>query len=168
MSKTPSQVSVKSVGQESDVSIAGVVDESIEFPTLEKLPHGILRIHLDQVTRLNSMGLRSWILWMKTIPKQMLIEFHGCARGVVDQMSILDGFLPLSARVQSFQLPYRCSQCEHEELVLAVRERDFMEATSDFKEKVLLPETRSCPQCKGTMEWDIIPERYFSFLRRRR
>lgn len=150
------------------VTISGPVDENTEFPDLSKAARGVLRLELNAVTRLNSMGLKGWIAWMKSIPKNLQVEFSLCPRAVVDQMGILNGFLPMQATVVSFLVPYHCHKCGHETDVIAIREQDYLEANTDFREKVLLSAERPCPECGSQMDWDIVPQKYFSFMRRRR
>ncbi len=166
--KYQSQFKVFSGDTECSVHIEGPINENTIFSQIDLQGAKILILDLEHVRSLNSMGLRNWMLWIRSLKSRSQTFFRNCPRVVVDQMNILQGFLPMGAVVESFFVPYWCSSCEHEENHLATRGRDFMEGTVDTPEGLTLTETRPCPVCSGQMEWDIIPLKYFAFLKYRK
>jgi anti-anti-sigma regulatory factor len=162
------QMIVESQNQTLKVSIIGAINENTTFAELDL--NGAKEIHLDlkQVSNLNSMGLRNWLIWVKKLKGKAQMRFQNCPRVVVEQMAILQGFLPIGAIVDSFQVPYYCDSCGHEEQFMAFRGRDYMEATADTPEGVKVPEIKPCPSCQLKMNIDIVPLKYFSFLKNRR
>lgn len=155
-------------GDQMTLALTGNLNENAEFPQLDV--NGVREVVLDLsgIKMLNSVGLRSWLLWIKTFAQKTGLVFVNCPRHVVDQMNILDGFLPTHARVDSFFVPYFCESCDATESILARRGQDFMEGTADTREGVTLPDERPCPHCQKPMEMDVLRDRYFSFLKYRK
>jgi len=145
----------------------GDLNEDADFSGVQIPEVSKLSLDLRDVQMLNSLGLRAWVNWIRSVPDNILIVFSHCPHFVVEQMNILEGFLPMGARVESFFVPYHCEACGHDEMYLAVRGRDYMEGTVDKQEGVVLKETRSCPVCPEDMELDVIPHKYFRFLKYR-
>lgn len=162
------QFDVKAQKPEMTVLIKGPIDENSRFVNLDLNGFNTLVLDLNQVAMINSMGLKNWLLWIKKLPTGMVIKFQNCPRNVVDQMNILQGFLPSGALVESFYVPYVCSDCGHEKNQLAVRKKDFHEATTDTPFGINLPETQICPKCQGELEIDVVPNKYYYFLQLRR
>lgn len=150
------------------IRIFGDINENTKFVELVLPPLKKIVLDLTEVKTLNSMGLKNWLQWVKKFKIYTQFVFKGCPRPVVDQMNILQGFLPMGALVESFFVPYYCSHCGHEEEFFAVRGRDFMEATVDTKEGILLTQKRQCMMCGKESELDVVPAKYFSFLKYRR
>lgn len=166
--KLNSQFKIFSSDGECKVQMAGSINESTDFSEIDLADAKIVILDLEDVKNLNSMGLRNWVSWVKTFRAKVQIYFRKCSRPVVDQMNILQGFLPMNAVVESFFVPYCCKACDHEENYLATRGKDFMEGTVDAREGMVMPESKPCPVCGGQMEWDLVPAKYFGFLKYRK
>jgi anti-anti-sigma regulatory factor len=153
---------------ECTVHVSGVINESTDFGEIDIAGAKAVILDLGGVIFLNSMGLRNWVIWTKGLLGKAQFFFRNCPRPVVEQMSILQGFLPMGAIVESFFIPYHCKSCNHEEEYLATRGKDFMPATVDAKGGLNVPEKRPCPVCNAEMEWDVVADKYFSFLKYRK
>jgi anti-anti-sigma regulatory factor len=149
------------------LEISGMIDENSTFADVSVPESMPLVLDLSGIERLNSMGLMVWLEWMKTLGRKRMIKLRKCPPPVVDQISILRGFVPLGGVVESVQVPYVCGSCQNEELVLAVRGHDYVEETADRKEGLTVPVTKACPKCQEEMEIDVVPAKYFAFLRKR-
>lgn len=150
------------------IHFSGAINENSDFSGMDLGAAKVLILDLHGVTSLNSMGLRNWVNWVKGVKNKMQLHFRQCPRVVVDQMNVLQGFLPMGAVVESFFVPYHCDACQHEENYLATRGKDYMEGTVDTRDGIVMPETRPCPVCAAQMDWDIVPLKYFSFLKYRK
>ncbi|MCB0365164.1 MAG: hypothetical protein H6624_18880 [Bdellovibrionaceae bacterium] len=162
------QIDQSKSGDQLLLTFRGDINENADFSGVELSGAKEIVLDMAQIRLLNSVGLRSWLLWIKTFAGDRSLVFINCPRHVVDQMNILDGFLPLSARVESFFVPYFCEHCEKTDSVLAVRGKDYMEATANAKEGVTLPDEKTCPHCNQQMEMDVLKDRYFSFLKHKK
>jgi anti-anti-sigma regulatory factor len=150
------------------ISFVGEIDEDAKFDSFGSVNFdGLTTVifDLENVTLLNSCGLRTWISWVKTFPSEIITVFRRCPQMIVEQMSILDGFVPKNSMFESFYVPYYCDDCDEEADWLAIRGEDFVAGTTDFKYSVSIKDDVLCPSCKKEMELDILPEKYFKFLR---
>lgn len=159
------------VDEEEDVvclKLSGSINENANFDSLDLSPGKKLIIDIENVRLINSTGLRNWVIWVKSLDPNTQILLRHCPHVVVEQMNILKSFLPSGAIVESFEVPYHCESCGYEEMVMAERGVDYMEGTADQKEGILLPEQRPCPECEEKMGLDVLPAKYFTFLKFRR
>lgn len=138
--------------------LSGTIDEHTDFSQLPQDVRGNLILDLRNVRSLNSVGCRNWILWLKKVKVGKNLICRACSTPIVHQISILHGFLPPNAKVESIHVPYYCDACTHEESLL-VNCQDV-----DMK---TLSQDRVCPECGGASLLDVVPERYFRFLNQR-
>lgn len=146
------------------IEFFGDIDESADFSKI-KIPEGNrLTLSLKGIRILNSVGLRSWVLWIKKLQQEVVVLLK-CPAVAVHQMNILNGFIPLRSIVQSFEVTYHCESCGKEESVWLERGKDFYERTADAAEWVNVEKTKKCIHCGEECELDIIPGKYFHFLK---
>src|SRR5688572_29375933 len=92
-------------GDTLNVVMAGSIDEDADFNQLSLAGISQIDIALGNLKSINSSGIREWIKWMSTAPSAN-ITFSECPKVIVDQINMVDGFLPSNAKVQSFYVPY--------------------------------------------------------------
>lgn len=98
------------------VFLKGVIDENADFMPLlsEAQP---LRLDFYGVSRINSIGVRSWMKFISQWGDQPM-EYLECPAMISDQLSItpvLMGLKKTVAKVMSAYFSYACSQCHHQE-----------------------------------------------------
>lgn len=145
-------------GDDIIMRFSGVLDEVFEFPEVAERPKGRLILELAGVTVINSIACRNWVNWIKELPG---IELQECSPAIVNQANILIGFIPPTAKIKSFYVPYFCEPCEHEERILLTEGKGFQPGGP-----IELPSDLKCPKCGEPMVLDVIPERYFLFLKK--
>lgn len=145
----------------------GCVDENARFEDLSVPAEASLVFDLGEVKLINSLGIRGWVGWMKTMRDRTFV-FRRCSRAIIDQISVLDGFLPPRSHVESFFVPYHCDPCDREERILFRHGVEFEKGTADRPERVTPPTKTVCADCGKTMEMDVIETKYFRFLKYRR
>lgn len=148
--------------------LSGPINENSDLSKITFEESKVVYLDLSQVKHINSMGLRQWVVWVKGFKDRHHLVFRFCPRPVVDQINILQGFLPSGAVVESFFVPFSCPSCGHEEDVLLHRGRDYMEGSVDLKEGLTLDQNRPCGKCQKPMELDVVYPKYFNFLKYRR
>jgi anti-anti-sigma regulatory factor len=149
------KVQIQRQGDNVHLRLAGSLDESAQLPAYPDGILGRLIVDLEQLNMINSMGIRKWVDWTKTIRCKGGMTLIKCSTAVVTQLNVLYGFLPPDAKVESFFVPYHCDHCGHEEAFLWVVSGQQPE------------NTRVCPKCADMMEIEVIRERYFSFLKKK-
>lgn len=133
----------------------GAIDEDADFSdvleTAKKYPD--LRIDLAEITRINSVGVREWVNFIRALDDRRSVVLEKCVPVVVTQLNMIANFAG-TARVASVYAPYVCEECGHEESILV-----------DTSQKIDVDAfaERPCNQCNETMELDDLPESYFSF-----
>ncbi len=149
---------VKKEGQDTClVELGGIFDQTIEIePLIADQTFSKLVIDFDQIKRMNSSGVRIWLLFIQKHSGKYPIEIRKCQPPIVEQMSLIDGFLD-GVTVQSIYLPYLCANCGNEASVL-VEAKDF----ESLKTELPVVDCESCGAPK--MDFDYIEDAYFHFL----
>lgn len=144
-------------GSKSLLQLSGVIDEDADFSSLSLKGVEDVYIDLDSVKSINSCGIREWIKWIGTAPSAK-ITYAKCPKVIVDQMNMVDGFLPANAKVESFYVPYYNEDSGSEKNVLFRYGVEFKEgqvqAPSEIKDDGGQP-----------MEMDVIEAKYFKFIK---
>ncbi|RYZ80213.1 MAG: hypothetical protein EOP06_25755 [Proteobacteria bacterium] len=151
-------VKLNKAGEKLDVAMAGSIDEDADFAPLSL--SGASKIDIDMVglKSINSCGIREWIKWMSTAPAAD-ITFKNCPKVIVDQINMVDGFLPANAKVQSFYVPYYNDDSGAEKNILFQRGVEFTEST-------VQPPSEIKDDDGNVMEMDVIETKYFKFIKK--
>jgi len=144
------------------VTFSGEVDENADFGELtdrlaaEQRPR--LVFELGDVRRINSCGVREWVNFVRELGTRGAsdVSFVACSPAIVTQLNMIYNFRG-PAKVRSFLAPYVCSACDHETEKL-------LEVATHFPGRTRRPPDFVCERCAAPLEFDDLPERYFSFL----
>jgi len=138
---------------------SGQVDEEAQFPEKSDLGDKVF-IDLAGVTAINSIGIRSWIIWFSQYPTTHF-TFINSPKALVMQMNMVEGFLPERAEVLSMQVPFYCETCDEEKDVLFELGKQIKisgESVSlDYKKSAICK-----PDCE--IELDVTKSKFFRFL----
>ncbi len=121
-------------------------------------------INMEKVTFINSIGVKNWINWAINLSPRCRVSLRKCPYVIVNQVNIVQGFLPHNAKIESFIAPYLCDQCGLEAHILTERGKDYEYATETHPKFARVMTNLPCTKCKGIMEPDFIVEKTFSFL----
>jgi hypothetical protein len=141
------------------IRFQGEIDEDALFTGIVIPDDRETVFDLNGVRLINSCGIREWIRWMKEIKTGTRLVWENCPKIIVDQINMVDGFLPAGAKVRSFDVPYYCEKCEKIKIVRFQAGVEFQGAT------VTAPTAVTCDHCQGPVELDVIESKYFKFLR---
>ena len=140
------------------VRLAGSIEENVSFDQLIGPPPPELHIVCKEITRINSVGVKSWIKYFQGAQaKGTKLRFQDCATAIVEQINLISNFTA-GGVVESIYVPFSCTTCKSE-LVGLFKTEDLKKL--NFK----LPELK-CSKCQGKAVFDDIPEEYFAFLMR--
>ena len=139
----------------SRVVIKGDITEASSLATLVPLLVGRVDFDLAQVAYINSLGVRDWIRFLRSVNIQGY-EFHACSVPFVLQAALIPPMLGRGT-VMSFFAPYYCESCDHQE--------DRLLQSAAILAADFAPPVFQCPGCSGTLALDDLPERYLAFLR---
>ncbi len=142
-------------GDKLQVKVVGVIDEDVDF-TVYQLKGNQIEVDLKDLKSINSCGIREWIKWMGTASSAQ-ISLHNCPKVIVDQINMVDGFLPANGKVQSFFVPYYSEESGSEKSVLFSRGKEFNDG------EVTAPAAVK-DEDGNEMEMDVIESKYFKFI----
>jgi len=140
------------------VTLAGTIDEDADFN-----PHGLqgassVEIHVGNVKSINSCGIREWIKWVST-SGGAAVQYHECPKIIVDQINMVQGFLPTQGKVMSFYVPFYADDSGAEKNVLFKMGQEYNEGG-----------LTNVPEIKDdqgqAMEMDVVEAKYFKFLKK--
>ncbi|HRE89967.1 MAG TPA: hypothetical protein PK095_12605 [Myxococcota bacterium] len=140
------------------VRLDGVIDEHNELAGYtERIGAGeALFIDLGGVKRLNSVGVRDWVNWLRALkPKFARIVLFDCPPPVMNEVNFVKNFAD-GAHITTFSVPLFCARCNKEENRL-------LESAALLGNGRKLP-SFACgqPSCENTIDDD--EESYLAFL----
>lgn len=139
------------------VILSGVIDEDADFAPHSLAGASDVLVNCDEIKSINSCGIREWINWISAAKGSVVYE--KCPKIIVDQVNMVQGFLPSSGKVSSFYVPYYSEDSDEEKIVL------FREGQEFNTEGELQAPTVT--DSKGAeMEIDVIEAKYFKFLKK--
>ena len=141
------------------LSIQGAIDEEAEFPNYEL--SGEVFVDLGQVSSINSIGIRAWVLWFGQFKDKVHFSFFNVPKSVTMQMNMVEGFLPPQSSILSLYVPFYCESCDEEkEMLFEVGKQISIEGDSV---KIDYEASKICkPDCEP--ELDVVESKFFRFL----
>ncbi len=135
------------------VALDGNLTEAANLALLMTLPAPV-RFDLSGVDRINSLGVRSWVQFVRDSEAAgRALSFERCSPVLVQQLSMISNFMGSQSRVTSMFVPYLCPSCSAEATHLV----EVMVGVP-----LSVPFTIPCPKCKTAMQVDELEEMYAS------
>ena len=154
-----SRIEVKTTveGQTLKVSLMGAIDETFsqscgQIPKAENV-----EFNLAGLKSINSTGIREWIKYSQSLTGSTITFVH-CPKVFIDQVNMVQGFIPSGAKINSFYVPYYNEDTDTEKNVLFTYGKEYSDAN------VKLP-TDVKDESGVAMEIDIIESKYFKFIK---
>ena len=131
--------------------LQGVLDENADLKSLP--PHAQWDcVNFKDVQRINSCGVRDWVLLLQARAGQPL-AYEACPIAIVRQINSVPEFSK-GIVIRSLFAPYFCEACDEERLIL------IDPATVQNRQPPAVP----CATCKAPLKFDAIPNQFFQFL----
>ena len=140
------------------VQMNGTIDEDVDFTQFNLGGAPQVEMQLEGVKSINSCGIREWIKWMGTASGSQVI-FKNCPKVIVDQINMVDGFLPANGKVESFYVPYYNDDSGSEKNVL-------FQSGKEFSDGSVNPPAAVKDEDGNDMEMDVIESKYFKFIKK--
>lgn len=151
-------VSKRQDGTKLVLEVKGNIDEDSSFTPPDIGSSTSVALDLDAVTAINSVGIREWIKWVKSIPAGAQLSVRRCPKIIVDQINMVAGFLPAGTTIESFYVPYYADASGNEKMVL-------FENGKEFKGGEVFAPAEVKDDSGEAMEMDVIEAKYFKFLK---
>lgn len=140
------------------IVLNGSIEESVNLETLIGQPPSEMHVNCKGVSRINSIGVKSWISYFQARQKSgTKLTFYECSSAIVEQINLISNFL-CGGKVDSIFLPYSCKSCKSELAALF--------SVSELRRMGSEIPTQKCNKCGNAAEFDDIPEEYLGFLNR--
>lgn len=149
---------IQKSGSKLDISLSGTIDEDADFTQIPLAGSAEIELRLSGLKSINSCGIREWIRWMGGATGAKL-TWHDCPKVIVDQINMVDGFLPANAKVQSFFVPYYNDEAGSEKSIL-------FRFGTEFAEGAVNPPESVKDADGNEMEMDVIESKYFKFIKK--
>lgn len=140
------------------VKVTGTIDEDVDFGLYSLEGAGNIDMHLSDVKSINSCGIREWIKWIGSAG-QVPVVYNECPKIIVDQINMVQGFLPALGKVQSFFVPFYSEDSGDEKNVLFTNGKEFDESGA-----INVPSIKD--ESGQDMEMDVVEAKYFKFLKK--
>ena len=137
--------------------LSGVIDESVDFTKLNGTENlNIFRVDLFGVKRINSVGIKKWMLFFEQIAKRKVrLYFDRVSPAIVEQMVNISNFRN-GGEVASVVLPFQCRGCQNQNF--------FVKTKEELKGVDLEKVNWCCTHCgKAELEFDDLADEYLSF-----
>lgn len=152
------EVKMNKANEKLSVQMSGTIDEDVDFQQYNLGGSQVVDLDLKGILSINSCGIREWIKWVSTGSGAKII-YSNCPKVIVDQINMVDGFLPANATVSSFFVPYYNESSGSEKNIL-------FRNGHEFKDGQLLPPAEVKDETGEAMEMDVIESKYFKFIKK--
>jgi len=152
------EIKIEKAGSDLKVKVAGIIDEDMDFTAFSLSGATNVELHLENVKGINSCGIREWIKWISTASKAK-VSYYECPKIIVDQINMIQGFLPASAKVMSFFVPYFCEKSGEEKNILFTFGKEYSENAVTAPKEVQ-------DSSGNAMEMDVVESKYFKFIKK--
>ena len=137
------------------IQIVGRIDENADLGLLaESLAAGPLTFDLGGLVRINSIGVREWMDFVKSL-RDREVRLVRCASVFVEQLNAIANFAG-GAIIETVLAAY---ECEHDSHVVT------LEVRADDARKGVFPSVPACPECSREMLPAFEDDLYYRFLR---
>ncbi len=147
---------INSVGNELKITMSGIIDEDVDFSIYKISEAKKVEIDFKNIKSINSCGIREWIKWL-SLNKTGELSFINCPKIIIDQVNMVDGFLPSNGKVLSFFVPYYNDENGTEKNVL-------FSYGKEFTDSAVMPPQKVLDESSAIMEMDVIESKYFKFI----
>jgi len=142
------------------VALMGPINEDADL-TFQQIQSEIkdekkVIFNFSQIKSINSLGVRAWVSFLRSIEENREIIFAECTADVIMQINMIPSFLG-KGKVESFFVSYVCEICTKSEKKLIL--------TKDLPPKSI-PPTPVCSAEDCGLQTEELEEEYFVFLTR--
>ena len=137
------------------VNITGAIDEKFSTHVAAIPEANEITINLKNLKIINSTGIREWIKFLQKRSKSKIC-FEECPKIFIDQVNMVQGFVPSSENILSFYVPYYNEDNDSEKSVLFSKGKE-------FDRKKLNP-PKITDDSGQEMEIDVVEAKYFKFI----
>jgi hypothetical protein len=122
-----------------------------------------INLDVEKLSYINSVGVKTWIYWVTQLPPKAPFVLKKAPLLIVNQASMVMGFLPPQGQIESFFAPFICPKCDTDATHLLTQGKDYERSASGKPAVINLPKVL-CPKCQTEMEHDFTIAKSLTFL----
>ena len=139
--------------QGNEIKLSGQIDEDATFSSITTDDSQSLFFDFNDITLINSCGVREWINFIDSIGPQTTITYKNCPQIVIEQINMVHGFIKKGTKIESFYAPYYSEAEDRVEKVLLTTQ-DIINGKAPTKHS----------ESGEELEFDAIEAQYFQFI----
>lgn len=147
-------INIKKSDDTASVQLSGRIDEDAHFEAILQISSARIIFDFDHVTLINSCGVREWINLISSLISKSKIIYQNCPQILVEQMNMVQGFLPPGTSIESFYAPYFDPKLDKEVKIL-INTNEIHEFKAPIKKS----------EQGNELEFDALEAQYFNFLK---
>lgn len=152
--------------QSFSLSVQGTLDDTADFGSVlaafQKTPPKEIHFDLEGVARTNSVGIRTWLLFLDRLPPRCALIFEKVSHSFIEQANMVPNLLGAPpVQLRSFQIPEVCPSCD--QTSVRTLRIDQVQAQSDGHWHY--PPAK-CGKCGAALELDALELEFFQFYKR--
>ncbi len=146
----------------------GSMDENAKLPTFDSLVQAkSLVFDFENCGVINSSGIKTWVKLMYELSdlEGVNITLRNCQPLILDQINMIEGFLPPNGTVESIHVRLFCEKCEKEFSVLKKVDQ-LHDGLGDVVADLKQVDCETFPKCKQFINLDMHPDKALTFMHR--
>lgn len=136
-----------------EFKLSGQIDEDADFELIKTDKSKVI-FDLENISLINSCGIRDWVQYQASLPSESTIIYRKCPQVIVEQLNIIKGFIKEGGVVESFIAPYY-NDAKDEEVKILITPAEVIDSKAPVKKD----------DEGNELEFDEIELQYFNFLK---
>lgn len=136
-----------------EFKLSGQIDEDADFELIKTDKSKVI-FDLENISLINSCGIRDWVQYQASLPSESTIIYRKCPQVIVEQLNIIKGFIKEGGIVESFFAPYY-NDVKDEEVKILITPAEVIDSKAPVKKD----------DEGNELEFDEIELQYFNFLK---
>ncbi len=136
-------------------NISGQIDEDADLGSMTVDGKTKVIFNLNDVTMINSCGIRDWVEFQKNIDDATEIVYRNCPQVIIEQLNIIKGFIKSGGVVESFYAPYY-DEKNDKEIKILLTPSEVVDGKAPVKKN----------EDGEELDFDEIELQYFNFLKK--
>jgi ABC-type transporter Mla MlaB component len=148
------------------LKLEGQITESSTFAMLFMKPEElsgakILKIDLSGIDRINSNGVRGWLVFIEKLQAKIKVTFSAISEAIIEQATMTPYILGKEGTpIEAFEMPYTCPKC-NTRWIQTIRT-----PAIDLSKNQFSPPKAACPKCRTQGVFDAMEAEYFALIKR--
>jgi anti-anti-sigma regulatory factor len=136
-------------------NVSGQIDEDAGLENIQITGVKKIVFNLNDVSMINSCGIRDWVEFQKSIDDDIQIIYRNCPQVIIEQLNIINGFIKKNGLIESFYAPYYDEKADKEFKILITPD-EVIDGKAPVKKN----------KNGEILDFDEIELQYFNFLKK--